>query len=86
MPNPLIIFEFIDYRKFVVNRLKNLPKRGHGQFRRISEHLGMHTTELRVDARELRALGWKVWVVWECQTKDSMQLNRLLNRMMKWKG
>ena len=44
MPNPLIIFEFIDYRKFVVNRLKNLPKRGHGQFRRISEHLGMHTT------------------------------------------
>lgn len=37
-------------------------------------------------SRELRALGWKVFVVWECQTKDPLQLNKLLNRKMKRKA
>jgi len=32
----------------------------------------------RQNAKELRALGWRVCVVWECQTKDAGPLSRRL--------
>jgi uncharacterized protein (TIGR02147 family) len=38
------VYEATDFREFTLNRLQKLPKRGHGQFRRLSEHLGVHTT------------------------------------------
>jgi DNA mismatch endonuclease, patch repair protein len=34
----------------------------------------------RVNARELRALGWRVIVVWECSTADEVRLQRRLKR------
>ena len=33
--------------------------------------------------RELRALGWRVLAVWECETKDEVKLRR---RLAKWLG
>src|SRR4051812_29932070 len=38
------VFEFDDYKKFVLARLRSMPKRGHGQFRRIAQLLNIHTT------------------------------------------
>jgi uncharacterized protein (TIGR02147 family) len=38
------IFEFENYKVFVQEHLKTLPRRGHGQYRRIAELLGIHTT------------------------------------------
>jgi DNA mismatch endonuclease (patch repair protein) len=40
----------------------------------------------RRDARqvkELQALGWRVFVVWECETKDQAKLSRRLARWFK---
>jgi DNA mismatch endonuclease (patch repair protein) len=31
----------------------------------------------------LRRLGWKVYVIWECQTKDSHELNRIVRSVEK---
>lgn len=33
--------------------------------------------------RELQALGWRVLVVWECETKDQAKLSQLLARWFK---
>jgi uncharacterized protein (TIGR02147 family) len=38
------ILEFEDYKKFVLHELKNRPKAGHGQFLKIAQALGIHTT------------------------------------------
>lgn len=33
------------------------------------------------NARQLRKLGWQVFTVWECQTKEPGKLNRVLSRV-----
>lgn len=40
------IFEFDDYKKYFREKLKSLPKRGHGQLLKIAKLLGVHTTLL----------------------------------------
>lgn len=41
-------------------------------------------TKLRdkLKARELRRLGWKVWTIWECQTKDEGLLERKIGLIL----
>lgn len=38
------LFEYSDYKKYVRDRVDSLPQGGRGQYRRISEHLRMHTS------------------------------------------
>lgn len=38
------VFDFINYKTFVLQYLQQLPKKGHGQLSRIAEALGVHTT------------------------------------------
>lgn len=38
------LFNYIDYRKFLNERLKHMPKRGHGQMRKLAAFLNVHTT------------------------------------------
>ncbi len=38
------IYDFQDYKLFVNDWIKSLPKKGHGEFRRLSTHLGVSTT------------------------------------------
>jgi uncharacterized protein (TIGR02147 family) len=38
------IYEFVDYRKFLFNRQKNLPSKGRGELTRMAQALGIHTT------------------------------------------
>jgi DNA mismatch endonuclease (patch repair protein) len=33
------------------------------------------------NTRQLRKLGWKVFTVWECETKEPEKLNRVLSRV-----
>jgi uncharacterized protein (TIGR02147 family) len=40
------IFEFTDYKAFVREHVKSLPRGGHGQYRRMAKHLRVHTTLL----------------------------------------
>ncbi len=40
----MTIFEFNNYKNFIRSYLKTLPKRGHGQYRKFAQALGMHTT------------------------------------------
>jgi uncharacterized protein (TIGR02147 family) len=40
------IFEFADYRLYVQERVKKLPKRGRGEFLKIAKALGMHTSSV----------------------------------------
>ena len=35
----------------------------------------------RRNATQLRKLGWQVFTVWECQTKEPSKLNRVLSRV-----
>jgi DNA mismatch endonuclease, patch repair protein len=32
---------------------------------------------------KLRALGWRVLVIWECQTKDANRLARIIRRFLQ---
>lgn len=38
------VFEFDNYKEFVNRLIRTFPKRGHGQFLKISKLLGIHTT------------------------------------------
>jgi uncharacterized protein (TIGR02147 family) len=38
------IFEFDDYKKFVEKYFVSMPKRGHGQLKKLAAHLNVHTT------------------------------------------
>ena len=38
------IFDYLDYRKYVLEELKKRPKKGHGQFLKIAKALHIHTT------------------------------------------
>lgn len=40
------IFDFTDYRRFVADRIKSMPGRGRGQFLKIANALGMHTSSI----------------------------------------
>lgn len=38
------LFEFEEYRGFIKYRFSHSPKKGHGQPKRLADHLGIHTT------------------------------------------
>jgi plasmid maintenance system antidote protein VapI len=38
------IFEFAEYKTFVNQKIKSMPKGGHGQFLKIAKILNVHTT------------------------------------------
>ena len=38
------IFDTENYKKFVKNRIKSMPNNGRGQYKAISQALGIHTT------------------------------------------
>jgi uncharacterized protein (TIGR02147 family) len=40
------VYDFKDYRAFIRDRLERLPKKGHGQFKKMAEHLGIQTSML----------------------------------------
>ncbi|MDF3064805.1 MAG: hypothetical protein K0R38_406 [Polyangiaceae bacterium] len=40
------IFDYADYREFVRERVEQLPRHGHGQYRRMAKHMRVHTTLL----------------------------------------
>lgn len=40
------IFEYTDYRSYVLDRIKKLPKRGRGEFQKIAKALSMHTSSI----------------------------------------
>jgi uncharacterized protein (TIGR02147 family) len=40
------IFDFESYKKFVLARLKSMPKQGRGELLKMAEHLRMHSTRL----------------------------------------
>jgi DNA mismatch endonuclease (patch repair protein) len=44
--------------------------------------LRRNTMRDRKSARALRALGWKVLIVWECETKDMARLESSLRRYL----
>src|SRR5690349_12986745 len=35
------IFEFANYKEWVLSFIQNMPKRGYGQFRKIAQHLNV---------------------------------------------
>jgi len=40
------IYEFKEYKAFVTQKVRSLPKNGHGEFQKIAKILGMHTTSI----------------------------------------
>lgn len=40
------IFDYRDYRPYVLDRIQKLPKKGRGEFQRIAQSLGMHTSSI----------------------------------------
>lgn len=40
------IFSFDDYKDFVRNRIKTMPRQGHGEMSRIAKALRMHPTRV----------------------------------------
>lgn len=40
------IFEYSDYKSFVLDRIQNMPKRGRGELQRIATSLRMHSTTI----------------------------------------
>lgn len=38
------LFDFEDYKPYVMARIRAMPRNGRGEFRRISQHLGVHST------------------------------------------
>jgi uncharacterized protein (TIGR02147 family) len=41
-----MVFKFEDYKEYVRERVRSMPHRGKGQFKRIAEELGVHTSLL----------------------------------------
>ncbi len=37
-------FEFDNYKSLILNRIKEMPRQGHGQFSRLAHHLRVHST------------------------------------------
>lgn len=40
------IFKYANYKLYVNEKIKSLPKRGHGEYRRIAQFVGLHTTSI----------------------------------------
>jgi uncharacterized protein (TIGR02147 family) len=40
------VFDYSDYREFVRELVEQMPRRGHGQYRRMAKHMRVHTTLL----------------------------------------
>ncbi|HWU42338.1 MAG TPA: TIGR02147 family protein [Bdellovibrio sp.] len=40
------IFNYEDFREYIQNRIKSLPKGGRGEYQKIAKILGMHTTHI----------------------------------------
>lgn len=40
------VFDYESYRAFIRNRVDSMPRKGHGQFRRIADFLGIQTSML----------------------------------------
>lgn len=40
------IFNYTNYKLYVNERIKTLPKRGHGEYLRIAKFIGLHTTSV----------------------------------------
>src|SRR2546430_13286005 len=40
------LFEFTEYKQYVQNWLKNMPKNGHGQLSRIAKHLNISSVSV----------------------------------------
>lgn len=40
------IFEIKNYKQIITNKIKTFPKRGHGQYSKMANYLGVHTTLL----------------------------------------
>lgn len=38
------VYDFDDYKDFVRERIQSMPKRGHGQYLKISQFLNIHST------------------------------------------
>jgi len=38
------VFDFENYRAFLKQRIREMPKRGYGQFRKLSNYIGVHST------------------------------------------
>lgn len=43
--------------------------------------LNFNVEKQRKDIRELKKLGWKVFIVWECETKNDQKLHKKLKRI-----
>ncbi len=37
----------------------------------------------RKNARQMRALGWKILIVWQCQAKNQLELAKRLQRFLE---
>jgi len=42
----MVVFDFTKYKEFVVARIQEMPKRGHGQFRKIAAHLSTNSVTI----------------------------------------
>lgn len=50
------VFEYDDYKKFIIELLLDMPRKGYGQFRKIADHLGVNSvviTQIFKGDREL---------------------------------
>jgi uncharacterized protein (TIGR02147 family) len=52
----MTVFEFADYRAFILFRIERMPRRGRGELGRIARHLRLHTTTLSQIVRGTRQL------------------------------
>lgn len=43
--------------------------------------LKFNVEKQRKDIRELKKLGWKVFIIWECETKNGQKLHKKLKRV-----
>lgn len=58
-------------------KIAKMPKSRQSYWRK---KLGGNVTRDRKHAKALRAMGWRVVTVWECQTKDPKNLAALITR------
>lgn len=42
----MAVYDFSNYRDYVIHRVQNMPRRGRGEFRKMSLALGMHTSSV----------------------------------------
>lgn len=67
------IFEFTNYRKFILERFKLMPKKGYGQSRKLAQFLGVHTTLVSQIFQGLKSMTLEQ----AASTADYLALNEL---------